>query len=146
MILFDIWLVPDKKAKLTNILINVYNEKNPYDLIAGDKGVNNCWTVLKDVLNFWNENDNWLLMKVTNSFYENILCLTWKWIHNTRGCLWLHRGELRKAVKIVWFGVSERGLKLKTTLHGDILLIIDSLVPGEKAKLVKVPMHARTLL
>ena len=63
-----------------------------------------------------------------------------------RGCLWLRQGEGRKGVKIVWFGVSERGLKLKTTLHGDILLIIDSLVPGEKAKLVKVPMHVRTLL
>ena len=29
--------------------------KNPYDLFAGDKGVNNGWTVLKDVLNFWNK-------------------------------------------------------------------------------------------
>ena len=36
-----------------------------------------------------------------------------------RGCLRLRQGEQRtKGVKIVWFGVSERGSKLKTTLHG----------------------------
>ena len=35
--------------------MNVYNEKKSYDLIADDKGVNNSWTALKDVLNFWNQ-------------------------------------------------------------------------------------------
>ena len=39
----------------TNVIMNVYNEKNPYNLIANDKGVNNSQTVLKDVLNFWNK-------------------------------------------------------------------------------------------
>ncbi len=33
-----------------------------------------------------------------------------------------------KGVKIVWFGVSERGLKLTTTLHGDLLLMVDKSV------------------
>ena len=31
-------------------------------------------------------------------------------------------------IKIVWFGVSERGPKLKTTLHGDLLLMVDNTV------------------
>jgi len=31
----------------------------------------------------------------------------------------------KKGVKIVWFGVSERGPKLKTTLHGDLCLMVD---------------------
>ena len=36
-----------------------------------------------------------------------------------QGCLRLRQGEQRsKGVKIVWFGVSERELKIKTTLHG----------------------------
>ena len=39
----------------TNVKMNVYNEKNSYDLIADEKGVNNSWTALKDVLNFWNQ-------------------------------------------------------------------------------------------
>ena len=29
-------------------------------------------------------------------------------------------------MKIVWFGVSDRGPKLKTTLHGDLLLMVDN--------------------
>ena len=31
-----------------------------------------------------------------------------------------------KGVKIVWFGVSERGPKLEATLHGDLLLMVDN--------------------
>ena len=34
----------------------------------------------------------------------------------------------KKGVKIVWFGVSERGPKLKTTLHGDLLLMADKYI------------------
>ena len=32
--------------------MNIHKEKKSYDLMAEDKGVNNSWTVLKDVLNF----------------------------------------------------------------------------------------------
>ena len=35
--------------------MNVYNEKNSYDLIADDKWVNDSCTELKDILNFWNK-------------------------------------------------------------------------------------------
>ena len=36
-----------------------------------------------------------------------------------QGCLRLRQGEQRsKGVKIVWFGASEGGPKIKTTLHG----------------------------
>ena len=34
----------------------------------------------------------------------------------------------KKGVKIVWFGVSEREPKLKTTLHGDLLLMVDKYI------------------
>jgi len=34
----------------------------------------------------------------------------------------------KKGVKIVWFGVSERGPKLKMTLHGDLLLMVDKYI------------------
>ena len=37
------------------------------------------------------------------------------------------RENKEKGVKIVWFGVSERGPKLKTTLHGDLLLMVDNI-------------------
>ena len=51
-------LFPEKNTYMitcTNVKMNVYNEKKSYDLIADDKGVNNSWTALKDVLNFWNQ-------------------------------------------------------------------------------------------
>ena len=51
-------LFPEKITYMitcTNVKMNVYNEKKSYDLIADDKGVNNSWTALKDVLNFWNQ-------------------------------------------------------------------------------------------
>ena len=44
-----------------------------------------------------------------------------KWVHNKQECLDSVPGEQRKGAKIIWFGVSERGFKLKTTLHGEIL-------------------------
>ena len=34
----------------------------------------------------------------------------------------------KRGVKIVWFGFSERGPKLKTTLHGDLLLMVDKCI------------------
>ena len=36
------------------------------------------------------------------------------------------REQRKGGVKIVWFGVSKMGPKLKTTLHGDLLLMVDN--------------------
>ena len=64
-------------------------------------------------------------MKVTNSLYENILCLTFEngWIYNV--LRYLHSDGRTKV--LVWILVSPRGVsKLKTTLHVS-LLMVDSL-------------------
>ena len=45
-----------------------------------------------------------------------------------RFCLDSVRENKEKGVKIVWFGVSERGPKLKTTLHGELLLMVDRVI------------------
>ena len=51
-------------------------------------------------------------------FFDELL----KWIHNKQECLDSVAGSNKeKGAKIIWFGVSERGFKLKTTLHGEIL-------------------------
>ena len=68
-------------------------------------------------------------MKVTNSLYENILCLTFENGFTIREVVYNSvRENKEKGVKIVWFGVSERGPKLKTTLHGDLLLMVNNII------------------
>ena len=63
-----------------------------------------------------------MLRKVTNSLYENILCLTLKWfIINKSVYIPLSESENKeRRAEIVWFGFSSRrgAFRLKTTLHG----------------------------
>ena len=71
-----------------------------------------------------------MLRKVTNSLYENILCLTLKWFTiNKRVYIPLSENKEKRA-EIVWFGFSSpRGaFRLKTTLHGGggvLMLMVD---------------------
>ena len=63
----------------------------------------------------------------SNSGWKYSLFNFWKWIHNTGGFVYDSvRENKEKGVKIVWFGVSKRGPKLKTTLHRDLLLMVDN--------------------
>jgi len=61
-----------------------------------------------------------MLRKVTDSLYENFLCLTLKWFTINKSVYTPLSENKEKRAEIVWFGFSSsRGaFRLKTTLHG----------------------------
>ena len=86
-----------------------------------------------------------MLRKVTNSLYENILCLTLKWFTIFINCLSVYiplSENKEKQAEIVWFGFSSpRGaFRLKTTLHGwggVLKLMVDKLTLNLNQKTYK---------
>jgi len=74
-----------------------------------------------------------MLRKVTNSLYENILCLTLKWFTINKSVYTPLSENKEKRAEIVWFGFSsQRGaFRLKTTLHGGegvLMLMVDIVI------------------
>ena len=78
-----------------------------------------------------------MLRKVTNSLYENILCLTLKWFTINKR-LYSVVGDKEKRAEIVWFGFSSpRGaFRLKTTL----MLMVDTNIYRDWADYVYIGM------